>query len=205
MIKRLVSPLGLCLLALLLAAGGGTVWFYLSALRVATAARAARVREEAQTVALSRSWDTWTIRVDGLAEELAHEKARLADEAKALDLRATRLASERQELDRLRVTLENFRKSISTQLVETQAGELKNLRMLAQTYSTLTPHGAVSIIRELDDATAVKILALMKPDVIAPILDDMAANTTWAADARRAAALSDKLRLLTSAKPVGAP
>jgi flagellar motility protein MotE (MotC chaperone) len=205
MVKRILSPLMLCVVALLLSTAGGSVWFYRSAVRIAQSAKATRVKVETQAAEKARSWETWTVRVDGLVEDLAAEKARLADQGKVLDLRATRLAAERQELDRLRLTLENFRKSISTQLVETQAAEVKNLRMLAQTYSTLTPHGAVSIIRELDDVTAVKILALMKPDVIAPIFDDMVASAASAADARRAAALSEKLRLLTAAKSASTP
>jgi len=82
------------------------------------------------------------------------------------------------------------------------ADESKNLRSLAQTYTNLTPKAAVSIFREMDDATAVKILSLMKPDVVGPIFEEMANNAYGDSSlARRAAILSDKLRLLRSGPP----
>ena len=85
------------------------------------------------------------------------------------------------------------------------ADEAKNLHSLAQTYSTLTPHAAVAIIKEMDDTTVVKILSLMKPDVVGPIFEDMAKpNGGDDTLARRAAALSEKIRLMKSAKPASA-
>ena len=82
--------------------------------------------------------------------------------------------------------------------------EAKNLRSLAQTYSTLTPHAAVAIIREMDDTTVVKILSLMKPDVVGPIFEEMAgASGGDTSLAQHAAVLSDKLRLMKSAQTSG--
>jgi flagellar motility protein MotE (MotC chaperone) len=89
---------------------------------------------------------------------------------------------------------------ITDKVVEIQADEAKNLRMLAQTYTNLTPHAAVAIIRELDDTTVVKILSLMKPDVVGPIFEDMAQSASGASDAHRAAVLSEKLRLVRAAR-----
>ena len=82
------------------------------------------------------------------------------------------------------------------------ADELKNLRTLAQTYTNLSPRGAVAIVRELDDVTVVKILALMKPDVVGAIFEEMSKGGGPEAPlARRAAALSEKLRLIKVAPP----
>src|SRR5204863_1646263 len=94
-----------------------------------------------------------------------------------------------------------LRKQIADRVIEISTDEAKNIRTLSQTYANLSPRAAVAIIRELDDTTAVKILSLMKPDVVGPIFEEM--SKTAAADgllARRAALLSEKLRLMKANK-----
>jgi len=96
-------------------------------------------------------------------------------------------------------------RNISDKVVEIQADEAKNLRMLAQTYATLSPHAAVTIIHDLDDATVVKILSLMKPDTIGPIFEDMTQADPSSSDGHRAAVLSEKLRLVRAQKNAEGP
>ena len=58
----------------------------------------------------------------------------------------------------------------------------------------------------MDDVMVVKILSMMKPDVVAPIFEEM--SRTIGADgtlARRAALLSDRLRLIRSTKTASNP
>lgn len=150
----------------------------------------------------AQGWDFWTVEIDGLASELKEEKARLRKQAEQVEQRAARFAAEQQELEKTRAELEALRKEIGDKVIEIKADEQKNLRALAQTYTNLSPKAAVSILRELDDTTVVKILSLMKPDVVGPIFEEM--TTTNGADgtlAKRAAALSEKLRLMKAAKP----
>ncbi len=149
----------------------------------------------------AQGWDFWTIEVDNLASELKDEKARLAKQSDLLDQRAARLANEQQELEKVRSSIEGMRNEIASKVIEIQADESKNLRVLSQTYADLSPKAAVAIIREMDDVTVVKILSLMKPDVVAPIFEEM--STTTDKDgllARRAAVISEKLRLMKSTK-----
>lgn len=150
----------------------------------------------------AQGWDFWTVEIDGLASELKEEKARLRKQAEQVEQRAARFAAEQQELEKTRAELEALRKEIGDKVIEIKADEQKNLRALAQTYTNLSPKAAVSILRELDDTTVVKILSLMKPDVVGPIFEEM--TTTKGTDgtlAKRAAALSEKLRLMKAAKP----
>jgi flagellar motility protein MotE (MotC chaperone) len=150
----------------------------------------------------AQGWDFWTIEIDNLAAELKEEKARLSKQAELLDQRTARILAEQQELEKVRGSLEAMRREIGERVIEINADEAKNLRALSQTYSNLTPRAAVAIIRELDDLTAVKILTLMKADVVGPIFEEM--SKTAAPDgtlARRAAVLSEKLRLMKAAKP----
>jgi Mg/Co/Ni transporter MgtE len=84
-----------------------------------------------------------------------------------------------------------------------QASEKTNVRNLSRTYSNMKPTQAVAIISEMTDANIVKILALMKPDIQARILAEMAKTPDGsvaggsgnATLAPRAAKLSDQLRL----------
>ena len=149
-----------------------------------------------------KGWDFWTIEIDNLSNELKGERARLRKESELLDQRAARVTAAEKELGTVRADVELLRKEISDKVIEIKADEAKNLRSLAQTYTTLSPRAAAVIFRELDDNTAVKILSLMKADIVGPIFEEMSKSVS--ADgvplARRAALLSERLRLMKAAK-----
>ena len=91
------------------------------------------------------------------------------------------------------------RREITSKVIEIQADEAKNLRTLAQTYTSTTPRATVAIFREMDDVTVVKILSLMKSESVAPIFEEMTRTAaTDPALAKRAAVLSEKLRVVRS-------
>jgi vacuolar-type H+-ATPase subunit I/STV1 len=149
-------------------------------------------------------WGFWTIEMENVASELKEERARISGQADQLAQRETRLAAERQELEKVRAQIDSLRREVATKVVEIQADESKNLRTLAQTYTSLSPRAAVAIFREMDDVTVVKILSLMKSESVAPIFEEMShASAADASLARRAAALSEKLRLVRTARPAG--
>lgn len=199
MTKVAQNPAFVATIGLLFGLAAGLGWFWRAGevfVTQAIAARAATVTKQK-----TQGWDFWTIEIDNLASELKGEKERLRKLAEQLDLRAARLIAEREELDKVRAEIERMRKEISDRVIEINGDEAKNLKTLANTYANLTPRAAVAIIRELDDLTAVKILALMKPDTVSPIFEEM--SRTAAIDgtlAKRVAVLSEKLRLLKSAK-----
>ncbi|MFZ5495077.1 MAG: MotE family protein [Verrucomicrobiota bacterium] len=149
----------------------------------------------------AQGWDFWTIEIEGLSSELKEERARLRAQADSLNQRAARLASEQQELAKIRADIEAMRAEIGRKVIEITADEAKNLKSLAATYSNLTPAAAVAILREMDDTTVVKILSLMKSDMVGPIFEEMAATAGPEGTlAKRAAILSEKLRLMKAAK-----
>ena len=197
--KLLLNPVIVSVVALLGGVAGGVLPLWRAGQALVTHAIAARPNKALEQKA--QGWDFWTNEIDNLAAELKDEKARLAKRTEQLDLRAARVAADQQELDKLRVNLEAMRKEIGDKVIEINADEAKNLRSLSQTYASLSPRAAVAIIKELDDMTAVKILSLMKPDVVGPIFEEM--SRTAGPDgslARRAALLSEKLRLMKSAR-----
>jgi flagellar motility protein MotE (MotC chaperone) len=175
-------------LALVLGVAAGLFPLWRAAQQISLAPPPAAVVAARQEKA--KGWDFWTIEIDNLASELKEEKARLHQHAEQMDLRAGRIEAERAELEKLRQQLEALRAEIGEKVT------------LASTYSNLSPRAAVAIIRELDDVTAVKILFLMKSDAVGPIFEEM--SRTAAPDgtlARRAALLSERLRLIRAAKP----
>jgi len=203
MIARLLSPVPAAAFALILALASGPAWFYFKTDKLLTQVMAARRTQAAAKVEVqvkrAQGWDFWTIEMENLSTELKEEKKKLAERSDQLDQRAGRIAADRQELDRIRLDLENMRKQIDTRVISIRADEAKNLRSLASTYATLSATSAVSILKEMDDVTVVKILSLMKPDVVGPIFQVMAttpAGLDGSTLAKRAAVLSEKLRLM---------
>jgi flagellar motility protein MotE (MotC chaperone) len=197
--SRILSPLVVCVLGLLWGAATGLGWFWVRAdCLVKVALVQARLAPKATEK--SKGWDFWTVEIDNLTSELKDEKARVKSEEEQLEVRSARITSDRQELENVRTELNTMHKQISDKIVEIQAVEAKNLRTLAQTYTNISPHGVVAIIREMDDTTAVKILSLMKPDVVGPIFEEMAKSDSPVIDAYRAARLSERLRLVKEQK-----
>lgn len=165
-------------------------------------AEALAKRQPAPAEGKEKGWDFWTIEIENLANELRGERARLRKQADGLEQRAARLSEEEKELAKVRAELDATRRELSARVIEITADEARNLRSLAQTYSSLTPHAVVAIFREMDDVTVVKILSLMKPDAVGPVFEEMSRSGAGeSALARRAAVLSEKLRLMKSTKP----
>lgn len=198
MIAKLQSPVAVAGLGLVLSlgVGVGVSWRAISAMMTQAAAVAAAAKKEPDENK-KKGWDFWTIEIENLSNELKEERGRLRKQSEALDQRAARLAAEEKEFAKLRADVESLRREIAERVIEISADEMKNIRSLSQTYANLSPRAAVAIIRELDDTTAVKILSLMKADVVGPIFEAMSAD---AALARRAAILSEKLRLMKASK-----
>ena len=199
MTKILHNPAIISVVAILAGAAAGLLPLWRASQQLVTQALSVRVVKSNHLK--DQGWDFWTIEVDSLASELKDEKARMAKLSEQLDLRAARLNAEQKELEKIRTSIEATRKEIGDRVIEISVDEQKNLRTLAQTYTNLTPRAAVAIIREMDDMTVVKILSLMKADVVAPIFEEMSKTTDRDGIlARRAAILSEKIRLLKSNK-----
>lgn len=207
MIARLQNPVLISAVAVLAGVAAGVVPLWRASESLAAAIIAAAPTPNAAAPGKEHGWDFWTVEIDNLAAELKDEKARLKQQSEQLELRAARLGSEQQELAKVRAELEAMRREIDERTVQIGTDEAKNLRTLSQTYANLTPKAAVVIITEMDDTTVVKILSLMKPDIVAAIFEEMSRGTgaEGAKLARRAAILSEKLRLLRAAKAAAAP
>lgn len=205
--KKLASPMVVAVLGLFLGLGAGLFTFYRAA-KVAFdhAVSLAPHKDKLIHEERERGWNFWTIEIEELANELKGERERIKKQGEQMDRREAQLAAERQELNKVRTEIEGIRQEIAAKIIEVNADESKNIRSLAATYTSLTPKAAVAIIREMDDITVVKILSVMKPDVVAPIFEEMSRSSGPDGPlARRAAMLSDRLRLIKSTKTASSP
>jgi flagellar motility protein MotE (MotC chaperone) len=205
MSAKLINPVTVTALSVFVSVGLGAAlsWRVMEPLLVKSAKAAAALRPTTETSELrQKGWDFWTIEIENISQELKEERERLKLQAERLEQRAARVAAEEKEFVKMRADLEGMRKQIADRMIEIKADETKNVKTLAQTYTTLTPKGAAAILREMDDATAVKILAIMKPEVVGPIFEEMSRDTTADSPlAKRAATLSEKLRLMKAPRP----
>lgn len=203
MITKLRNPIVVSSVSLLLSVSLGVMlcWRALEPM-MQQAALARRPKEP--TELKRRGWDFWTIEIENLSNELKEERVRLKKQSELLDQRAARLAAEEKEFAKLRADVEALRKQIADRVLEISADEMTNLRNLSKTYANLTPKAVVDIIKEMDDNTAVKILSLMKAETVGPIFEEMSRRPAAEGMAKRAAQLSEKLRLMKASKPTTA-
>jgi flagellar motility protein MotE (MotC chaperone) len=154
-----------------------------------------------------RDWVLRSAEIEKLATDLRQEKAALEDRRKELDQSESRLTSEREELRKVRSEIDLMRREVTDNIPKVQTAERQNVKNLAKTYAAMKPVDAVTVLRELDDQTIVKILSCMKADVVGAIFQEMTrARDNDGTLAARAAQLSDRLRLVqTEPKPPSQP
>jgi flagellar motility protein MotE (MotC chaperone) len=148
-----------------------------------------------------RDWVFWTDELNKLAADLKTEREALEEKARDLERVEQRLAGEREELRKVRTDLDGMRREVTDNIPKIAAAEKQNVKTLAKTYSAMKPKDAVAVMRELDDSSVVKILGVMKAEVVGAIFQEMAAARD--ADgtlAVRAARISEQLRLVQSAQ-----
>lgn len=205
--KKLASPLVAVILGLVLGLGTGLFTFYRAAQVVFDrAVSLAPHKDKLIHEERERGWNFWTIEIEELANELKGERDRLRKQAEQMERREAQLTAERQELNKVRTEIEGIRQEIAAKIIEVNADEVKNIRGLASTYTNLSPKAAVAIIREMDDITVVKILSVMKSDGVTAIFEEMSHTSSPDGSlAKRAATISDRLRLIKSTKTASSP
>ncbi|MDD5348797.1 MAG: hypothetical protein PHQ12_01180 [Chthoniobacteraceae bacterium] len=146
-------------------------------------------------------WSFKDAEIEKFVAELRAERKKL--DARELDLEKmrARLATEREELVKVQNDIQASRDQLTASIVEMQETEAANLKSLSTTYSTMAAPAVVNIFAEMDETMVVKILSLMKADKVGAIFQEMARpRTPDIGMAKRAALLSDKLRLLKARK-----
>ena len=140
-----------------------------------------------------RFWSFHAEEVDALIAELKDEQVKMETRQTELDNVAAHLNAEKEELEKTRTDVVAMQDEISTEVVQIQDSEKKNVKTLAQTYASMSPTAVVAIFRDLDEIMCVKVLSQMKPDKVGAILEEMSQDETMT---KRAASISDKLSLM---------
>ena len=146
-----------------------------------------------------RMWNFKTEAVDQLIGDMKKEREKIETERKGMAGIQGQVAAERAELDKVRADVKSMQDEIDRRVVQIEEQELKNLKSLSQTYGAMNPPDAVAIFREMDENMVVKVLSFMKADRTGAILGAMGKAPDKPGSenmAKRAARISDKLRLL---------
>ena len=145
-----------------------------------------------------QSWNYYNPDIEFLITYLKKTSNLFRIRQKDLDELGQRLAAERAELASVTQSVARLRDDIDKQVIRIQDDEIINVKRLAKTYAGMDPSSAAKVFAELDEKLVVKVMSQMKDDQNAAILDALA--KTNAQGAKLAAALSDKLRLVSTGK-----
>ena len=191
MLKKLNSPWIGSIIGLV-AFMGVTAATWNSATRSIMAARAAAAATN-EVKHGDTPWSFDTVEIDSLVKELREEREMLNKREKDLNELADRIRSERQELTQLTQAMHRMQKDFDQSVSRVSEEETANLKKLAKTYSGMEADETSKIFKQMDDSSIVKIMVFMKEAETAPILSSLARGGE--ADAKRAADLTDKLRV----------
>ena len=174
---------------------GLTTWACLKPLQHLHRAAAAvqDVLASATTGLAGPSWTFHNPELSQLVSELQAEREAVAARAKALDALQARLAAERQEIYTATQAVQRLRTEFDSVVTRVSEQEAVNLKKLTRVYASMSPDGASRILKQMTDEQVVKLLALMKEDESAPILENLGQGSVE--DAKRAAMISNRLRL----------
>ena len=144
-------------------------------------------------VLLGASWEFTNPEADQLIAELKDQKQALEERQRQLDEWSVRLQAERTELNQVTQAVWQLQSDFDKSVVRVNDEETANLKRLAKVYAAMTPATAATVLGQMDDAVVVKIMLFMKESETAAILETLAKQ--GAPDAKRAAAISEHLRL----------
>ncbi len=148
-------------------------------------------------------WDFNTPEIDHLITELKKEKERQDAREQELNALAARIQSERTELQTITQEVGQLQYEFNQVVTYVKEQEAANQKKLAKTYASMSPEDAALIMKEMDDGRVVRLLMFMSEEATAKILATLA--KPGAADAKRAALLSERLRLSVQAPATGKP
>ena len=142
------------------------------------------------------SWEFQSQEADLLIRELKIEQDSLAKREKDLNDLAERLKTERMEINMVTQAVHQLQAQVESSIVRINAEEAVNIKKLSRTYAAMSPDGAAPIMKEMEETTLIKIVALMKEGESAPILEAMSKLSPD--DAKRVAKITERLRFYLS-------
>jgi len=192
--KFLASPLSAAVLALLLYLGTSAA--------ILKKVEFKFPKKAGETAKALLVWDASTPELDQMVSELKKEKEGIDQRQKDLDDLEQRLAQKWREVNQATQMVSQLQKELEASLVRVREDEAQNLKKLAKVYSAMSPEGAAAIFKGMEDEQVVKVLVFMKDAESGPIMETFA--KLGSEESKRAALISEKLRLATQRRAVGA-
>ena len=149
------------------------------------------------------SWEFTSQEAEMLIQELRIEKESLARREKDLNELSERLKTERLEINVVTQAVYQLQMQVESSIVRINAEEAVNIKKLSKTYAAMSPDGAAPIMKEMEEPTLIKIIALMKEAESAPILEAMSKLSPD--DAKRVAKVTERLRFYLSEQSKAKP
>ena len=106
------------------------------------------------------------------------------------------MKAERLEINVVTQAVYQLQAQVEANIVRIHAEEAANIKKLARTYAAMSPEGAAPILKEMEEGTLTKLLAVMKETETAPILEAM--SKLGADEAKRVAKITEQLRFYLS-------
>jgi flagellar motility protein MotE (MotC chaperone) len=145
------------------------------------------------------SWKFRNPEFEQWIDELKREKESLAVREQQLHELQTRIEAERAEIFTVTQAVHQLQSEFDGNVIRIKDQEVDNLKRQTKVISGMSPEGAVAMLNEMPDDDLVKVLFTLKPDAVSEILD--AFSKMGKNEARRAAALSERLRLVLPPTP----
>lgn len=119
-------------------------------------------------------WDKQVKDFTGLLAQL--ETAKHQQEIREQELNAfeDQLKNEREALNVLKQSIEILQSELERRLVKVQESEMKNLKVLAESYANMTPESVAKIFEESEESSVIKIMHFLAPETLGAVLQVMA-------------------------------
>jgi flagellar motility protein MotE (MotC chaperone) len=143
------------------------------------------------------SWDFVNPEADQMMDEIRSARKALETRQKQMEDTAKNIEAQKNELEKAKDSVGKMQKDFDQIVLRVKDDEVANLKRLAKVYANVTPETAASIFANFDDTVIVKLMMFMKDNDTAVLLENLAKKGD--AETKRAAAISERLRLSHSA------
>ncbi len=122
-------------------------------------------------------WDKQLHDFTTLLEALHQAKGYQEERKTQLDKLADQLKNEREALQLFKQSIEILQAKFEEHIVSIKASEVKNLKILADTYTNMAPDSVAKIFAESEETTVVKIMHFISPETLGPIFQAIVKET----------------------------
>ena len=123
-------------------------------------------------------WDKQVKDFTSILVHLENAKNEQILRSKQLDDLAVQLKNEREALNVLKQSIEILQSELEKRLIKVEQAEVKNLKILAESYSNMTPESVAKIFLESEESSVIKIMHFLTPETLGAILQVMSKDIT---------------------------